>query len=52
MTMTRRAKLDRGGMGRGKIKEKKQNNNVHVAKPSDEIDVAYRPHLSLKEISP
>jgi len=32
MTMTRRAKLDRGGVGRGKIEEK-QNDNVHVAKP-------------------
>jgi hypothetical protein len=50
--MTRRAKLDRGGMGRGEIKKEKQNNNVHVAKSSDEIDIAYRRHLSLKEISP
>lgn len=34
-------------MGGREIDEEKQNNNVHVAKLSDEVDIAHRRHLSL-----
>lgn len=47
---TRRVKLVWDGE-RGKINGKEQNNNVHVAKLSDEVDNASRRCLSLKEIS-
>lgn len=33
------------GRGRG-INQEEQNNNVHVAKLSGEIDIAHRRHLS------
>jgi len=37
-----------GGGGRG-INQEEQNNNVHVAKLSDEVDIARRRRLSLKK---
>lgn len=42
----------RGEREEKKINEKKQNNNVHVANLSGEIDIAHRRRLSLKKVSP
>lgn len=41
-------KVEREGEGGDReIDEEKQNNNVHVAKLSDEVDIAHRRRLSL-----